>query len=197
MVINKTPTNLTSTVSLSGLTPKSTAVAYRYGRSNMRAIEHLADQAVTGSGFSATFGANSITLVELKPATAPTSFGDVPAGYWAKDFINGLYANGITTGCGTGTYCPTQNVTREQMAAFIIRAVEGEPAACTLHGRADRQCLLQVHLPHEGTQHHNRLFGQQLLPEPERDPRPDGGFHHPGSGRESGGGLLRLDGSVQ
>jgi hypothetical protein len=132
MVINKTPTNLTSTVSLSGLTPKSTAVAYRYGRSNMRAIEHLADQAVTGSGFSATFGANSITLVELKPATAPTSFGDVPAGYWAKDFINGLYANGITTGCGTGTYCPTQNVTREQMAAFIIRAVEGEPAACTV-----------------------------------------------------------------
>jgi hypothetical protein len=132
MVINKTASDLTSTVNLAGLTPKTTAAVYRYGASNLNAIAHLADQAATGSGFSATFAANSITLVELKPATAPTSFGDVPAGYWAKDFINGLYANGITTGCGTGTYCPTQNVTRDQMAAFIIRAVEGEPAACTV-----------------------------------------------------------------
>jgi hypothetical protein len=130
-VINKTASDLTSTINLAGLAPKTTAAVYRYGASNLTAIEHLADQAITGSGFSATFAANSITLVELKPVTTPTSFADVPAGQWAKDFINALYANGITTGCGGSNYCPTQNVTRDQMAAFIIRSVEGEPAACT------------------------------------------------------------------
>jgi hypothetical protein len=35
----------------------------------------------------------------------------------------------ITTGCTGGNYCPSQNVDRQQMAAFVIRAVEGNPAA--------------------------------------------------------------------
>ena len=31
----------------------------------------------------------------------------------------------ITTGCGAGNYCPSQVVTREQMAAFLARAFLG------------------------------------------------------------------------
>lgn len=47
-----------------------------------------------------------------------------------------IYDAGITTGClqdDPGTpenerkYCPEDYVSREQMAAFIVRAVEGEP----------------------------------------------------------------------
>ena len=34
----------------------------------------------------------------------------------------------ITGGCGGSNYCPEGLVTREQMAAFIVRAVAGEPA---------------------------------------------------------------------
>ena len=65
-----------------------------------------------------------------------TLYNNVPAvpfpdtsGNWAASYINAIYGAGITTGCGSGNYCPTQNVTRDQMAAFIIRAKEGEPAA--------------------------------------------------------------------
>ena len=40
-----------------------------------------------------------------------------------EEEIETLYANGITTGCTTTTFCPTGLVTREQMAAFLIRAL--------------------------------------------------------------------------
>lgn len=55
------------------------------------------------------------------------SFVDAPSN-WATLYINGIFAAGITTGCGSGNYCPSQNVTREQMAAFVVRAKEGEPS---------------------------------------------------------------------
>ena len=35
-------------------------------------------------------------------------------------------ARGITTGCGSGIYCPADNVTREQMAGFINRVFRAE-----------------------------------------------------------------------
>jgi Tol biopolymer transport system component len=38
--------------------------------------------------------------------------------------INRIRRAGITTGCGPTTYCPTANVTRGQMAAFLRRALE-------------------------------------------------------------------------
>lgn len=60
------------------------------------------------------------------------NFSDVPANNWALAYINALLDMGITTGCGSGNYCPSQFVTREQMAAFIVRVKEGEPTAgCT------------------------------------------------------------------
>jgi hypothetical protein len=36
--------------------------------------------------------------------------------------INALAEAGVTGGCGTGKYCPNAAVTREQMAAFLLRA---------------------------------------------------------------------------
>jgi hypothetical protein len=35
-----------------------------------------------------------------------------------------MAAAGITNGCGSGVYCPTQAITREQMAAFLHRALD-------------------------------------------------------------------------
>ena len=53
---------------------------------------------------------------------APTGiFGDVDLAYWAAGWIDQLAAEGITTGCGGGNYCPDNPVTRTQMAAFIER----------------------------------------------------------------------------
>jgi hypothetical protein len=63
-------------------------------------------------------------------------FTDVPASGWACGHIKWLGELGVTAGCGAGGYCPGAPVTREQMAAFIVRAMEGEPAANSCAGQA-------------------------------------------------------------
>jgi hypothetical protein len=69
VVINKTAGSLTSSVSLAGFTPQSTAAVYRYSPANLNAIERPSDQPLTAGGFTATFPANSITLYVI-PSTA-------------------------------------------------------------------------------------------------------------------------------
>lgn len=55
------------------------------------------------------------------------SFADVPPTYWAWDKIEAFYNSGITSGCATGPlrYCPTNSVTRAEMAVFLERAMRG------------------------------------------------------------------------
>ena len=50
-----------------------------------------------------------------------TGFYDVPTTYWAAAWIKQLAAEGITTGCSSGNYCPEDSVTRAQMAVFLVR----------------------------------------------------------------------------
>ncbi|MRR31710.1 S-layer homology domain-containing protein, partial [bacterium] len=54
---------------------------------------------------------------------APTGvFSDVPTDYWAAKWVEQLAAEGITSGCGTGVFCPAKGVTRAQMAVFMDAA---------------------------------------------------------------------------
>jgi hypothetical protein len=50
-------------------------------------------------------------------------FLDVPESSLFYTEIGKLAARGVTLGCGSGNYCPSNFVTREQMAAFIVRAL--------------------------------------------------------------------------
>ena len=50
------------------------------------------------------------------------NFADVPPGALFYTEIGKLSARGVTLGCGGGNYCPNDPVTRDQMAAFIMRA---------------------------------------------------------------------------
>jgi uncharacterized repeat protein (TIGR01451 family) len=50
------------------------------------------------------------------------NFLDVPPSNPFYDDIGKLAARGVTLGCGNGNYCPNDPITREQMAAFILRA---------------------------------------------------------------------------
>ncbi len=62
-------------------------------------------------------------LTQLFPATP--SFTDVPASNPFFGYIERLKQQGITTGCNppsNNMYCPLDNVPRQQMAAFLIRA---------------------------------------------------------------------------
>jgi hypothetical protein len=54
-----------------------------------------------------------------------TGFGDVPPTYWSASFIKQLAAEGITTGCGNGNFCPEYPVTRAQMAVFLLHSRHG------------------------------------------------------------------------
>lgn len=60
----------------------------------------------------------------VPPPATGTVFGDVPASHPFAPWIEQLAAEGITAGCGGGTYCPTLAVTRAQMAIFLIRALD-------------------------------------------------------------------------
>ena len=56
---------------------------------------------------------------------ASRDFFDDDDGRTGEASINRLAQAGITGGCGTRRYCPTASVTREQMAAFLRRALGG------------------------------------------------------------------------
>ncbi len=57
------------------------------------------------------------------PPTATGIFQDVPVGSFAANFIEQLYSEGITGGCGTSPlrYCPNDATTRGAMAVFLSR----------------------------------------------------------------------------
>jgi len=70
----------------------------------------------------------------VPPAATGNVFNDVGAGDFAANFIEQLAADGITAGCGGGNYCPDSQVTRDQMAVFLLRAKYGSnysPPAAT------------------------------------------------------------------
>jgi hypothetical protein len=60
------------------------------------------------------------------PPAASHFFADMPVAgkEWMEPWVDELYREGITTGCGTGPliYCPETAVKRQAMAAFIVRA---------------------------------------------------------------------------
>ena len=86
----------------------------------------------------AAFLIRAIEGPEYVPPPCTGVFSDVSCpGFWAADFIEDLFARGITTGCTPDDptlYCPLNVVNRAQMAAFLIRSIEGPgytPPACT------------------------------------------------------------------
>lgn len=98
-------------------------------------IEQLASDGITaGCGNNnycpdadVTRGQMAVFLLRAKygssysPPAATGIFGDVPLNYWAVHWIEQLAAEGITAGCGNGDYCPESQVTRDQMAVFLVR----------------------------------------------------------------------------
>ena len=68
------------------------------------------------------------------PPTCTGTFPDVSCPSTFADWIEDLAAQGITTGCGGGLFCPNNLVTRRQMAVFLLKTKYGSsyvPPACT------------------------------------------------------------------
>jgi endo-1,4-beta-xylanase len=70
-----------------------------------------------------------VRAVEGEPAGACSEppYPDVPADNFFCSYIKRMKDLGITSGFGYGTFRPDEPVSRAQAAAFIVRALEGEP----------------------------------------------------------------------
>jgi hypothetical protein len=105
-----------------------------------RFVETIFHNAVTGGcGGGSYFPDNPVTRAQmavfllvsrfgasyLPPDETGAVFTDVPAGSFAAAFIEDLAARSITGGCDVNLYCPNGNATREQMAVFLLRTLEG------------------------------------------------------------------------
>lgn len=59
------------------------------------------------------------------PLADSSSFEDVAPDFWAAAWIEQLFVEKITGGCGVGRYCPHDAVTRAQMAVFLLKSKHG------------------------------------------------------------------------
>jgi hypothetical protein len=89
------------------------------------ATKRYAVQVMTQSGtlenrfFGVTFGVK----LRVSPAPAAATFLDVPTSHGFFQFVEALYASGITAGCGGGNYCVNSPITRGEMAVFLAAAL--------------------------------------------------------------------------
>jgi hypothetical protein len=63
------------------------------------------------------------------PPCTSAAFADVPCPSPFAPWVQELVARAITVGCARGLYCPTDPVTRAQMAVFLTKTF-----GLTLHG---------------------------------------------------------------
>ena len=69
---------------------------------------------------------NGVATCDIGAYEFPAStFVDVPTTNSAWSYIERLYSAGITSGCGSGNYCPISEVNRAQMAIFLLRGMHG------------------------------------------------------------------------
>jgi hypothetical protein len=83
----------------------------------------------TGGAVNPTSPSTSVIMNGPETVTAnfigPAFTGDVPPTAYYFDAVNLMSLYHITAGCGTDDYCPNDNVTRAEMAIFIVRAIMG------------------------------------------------------------------------
>ncbi len=98
-------------------------------------IEELAFEGITSGCGGGNYCPNqtvsrtqmAIFLVKAKhgsgfvPPAAVGIFSDVPAGSFGANYIEQLVADGVTSGCGAGNYCPATMVKRDSMAVFLVK----------------------------------------------------------------------------
>jgi YD repeat-containing protein len=70
------------------------------------------------------FSGRPVALLDQSLPTTAT-FGDVQKSHFAWRWVEDMVRFGITSGCGGGNYCPTGQVTRAQMAVFLLVARHG------------------------------------------------------------------------
>lgn len=116
-----------------------------------KTIQELsAKQIVKGQSDSMFNPSGSITRAEYAAllsralsltASRPTSFQDVVAGSWYEEAVNATFEAGIIQGVSEVRFDPNQQITREEMAAMLVRAyayrMGVKPEASSFHATND------------------------------------------------------------
>jgi hypothetical protein len=103
-----------------------------------------AAEVIPGCGVSTFCSENPVTRKEMAkflllskngasytpPACVTPQFSDVPCSNPYAAWINEIANEGITSGCAPGLFCPDGNITRSQMAVFLLVAVAATPPPC-------------------------------------------------------------------
>jgi len=82
------------------------------------------DMAVS-RGQMAVFLERSKRGISFAPPAAEGTFTDVGTTHYAAAWIEQLFSDGITAGCGINIFCPETSVTRAQMAIFLLKTKYG------------------------------------------------------------------------
>ena len=128
------PTGPTSVVgSVSTGNPDTPGCAFFGDSSNLIPVGHVVDNsnashwvrvALQATDDTTSLGAVRVYYqLQVSPAPAVATFGDVPTTHPFFQFIEALNASGITAGCGSGNFCPDTPLTRGQMAVFLSKAL--------------------------------------------------------------------------
>lgn len=124
---NCTPTPLATLSSAANATPCDTVAVdltpLTYTVDNVGHELLLVASIVMQDGSNQFAGVGVGYKLQVSPPPAQATFNDVPTNHPFFQFIEALYASGITAGCGGGNYCPDNPVTRGQMAVFIAKAL--------------------------------------------------------------------------
>jgi S-layer homology domain len=85
---------------------------------------YFVEVSINGTDDTTRFQAvRALYRLQVSPAPAAASFGDVPTGHPFFPFVEALASSGITAGCGGGNYCVNAPITRGEMAVFLSKAL--------------------------------------------------------------------------
>ncbi len=119
---------------------------------------------------------------ESAPTDVVVDYLDVPpSNIFHADIAHDRAGPDVTAGCGDGNYCPSNLVTRAQMAVFLLKSeLWGSAHTCRLPARGlfadvpSRAPSLTTGSTRSPRWRNHRLRNRQLLPRQLRHPRADG-----------------------
>ncbi|WP_438434505.1 S-layer homology domain-containing protein [Gorillibacterium sp. sgz500922] len=130
-----------------------TDVEKSYAKTEIMELVKLGILSGNGSGsFNPTAGstraemAKVLTLALGLPENpqAAASFKDIPANAWYKGYVGALVKAGITTGTSATSFSPNEQVSREALAVFYVRAMGLEETAKKLAGKSEFADAAQI-----------------------------------------------------
>jgi hypothetical protein len=86
-------------------------------------VAHRLRAFVPNGGLFALGGARITWHRQVSPPPATATFPDVPTGHPFFQYVEALYAAGITAGYGNGSFGANDPISRGQMAAFLAKAL--------------------------------------------------------------------------